>query len=61
MVISKATLLRSIEDMPEKFSIDELLDKLLLLQKIELGLEQSQKNQGISIDESKKQLERWLK
>ncbi len=61
MLITKAMLLKSIQELPEKFSIDELLERLLLLQKIELGLEQSAAGQGISIEESKKQLERWLK
>jgi hypothetical protein len=61
MVISKSVLIKSLADMPDKFSIDELLDKLLLIQKIEIGLEQSDKNQGISLEESKKRLERWLK
>ena len=32
---------KSLEDLPDKFSLDELLDKLILVQKIEIGLEQS--------------------
>ena len=61
MIISKELLLKSIHEMPEKFSIDELLDKLFLLQKLEVALEQSEKEEGLSLEESKKRLEKWLK
>ena len=60
MVISKELLLKSIQEMPDKFSIDELLDKLFLLQKLEIALEQSEKEEGMSIEESKKRLEHSL-
>ena len=41
-MITKSQLIQTIEDMPEKFSIDDFLDKILLLQKIEAGLNQSE-------------------
>jgi len=39
--------------MPEKFSIDELMDKLILLQKIGKGLEQSKKDEVYTTEEAK--------
>lgn len=41
--------------MPEQFNIDELIERLLFIQKVEKGLEQSKSNQVISIEELKKQ------
>lgn len=38
----------------------KLLDRLLLLQKIELGLEQSENNQIISDEQLDKKLKKWL-
>jgi len=47
--------------MPDKFSVDELIDKLILLQKIEKGLEQSEKGEVYSTQEAKEMLNQWLK
>jgi len=59
-MITKAKLLESIKNMPDKFSIDELLDRFLLLQKIELGLEQSEKNQIIPDEQLDDRIKKWL-
>ncbi len=34
-------LVKSIKEMPDKFSLDDLLDRIVFLQKVEIGLEQS--------------------
>lgn len=54
-------VLKSVQEMPEKFSIDELLDKLLLLQKLEEGLEQLKNGNVMTLEEAKKRHEKWLK
>ena len=59
-MITKVKLLESIKNLPDKFSIDELLDRLLLLQKIEIGLEQSENNQIISDEQLDEKLKKWL-
>lgn len=45
--------------MPTQFSIDELMDKLILLQKIDIGLEQSKQNEVYSSYEVKEMLKQW--
>lgn len=47
--------------MPQEFSIDDLMDKLLLLNKIEIGLEQSKKGEAFTAEEAKKMIQAWLK
>jgi len=47
--------------MPDKFSIDELMDKLILLQKIETGLEQSKRGEIYSTQEAREMLKQWSK
>lgn len=42
--------------MPEQFKIDELIERLLFIQKVERGLEQSKRNQVISMETLKKVL-----
>ena len=58
-MITKAQLLSSLKNMPDKFSIDELMDKLILLQKIETGLEQSKKGEIHTTEEAKEMLKKW--
>lgn len=51
----------TIESLPDKFSIDELIDRIVLLQKIEIGLEQSENGETLSDSDAKKKLKKWLK
>jgi len=37
-MLTKEKVIQSLQNMPDQFFIDELIDKLLLLQKIETGL-----------------------
>lgn len=59
--MTKKNLLETIKDLPEKFSIDELLDRVLLIQKIETGLAQSLNHESKSTGEAKLKLKKWLK
>jgi len=59
-MISKDSLLKSLEGLPDKFSLDELLDRVLLLEKIEVGLQQSAEGKTISTKEAKERLKKWL-
>ena len=53
MSIEKEVVIKSIQEMPERFSWDELWDRLYLLKKVQIAMEQS-KN-----EESQKRLEKW--
>ena len=59
MSIEKEVVIKSIQEMPERFSWDELLDRLFLLKKVQIAMEQSKNEQGMTIEESKKRLEKW--
>jgi hypothetical protein len=60
-MITKKKLLLSIKDLPENFSIEELLDRVLFLQKVETGLGQSTKGKTFSTKQAKEKLKKWLK
>lgn len=60
-MLTKDKILRTVQELPDKFSIDELIDRILLLQKIEIGREQSMAGQTLSTEEAKARLARWLK
>jgi len=60
-MLTNEKLLQTINGLPDKFSLDDVLDRIILLQKIEIGLEQSQAGQTHSTDEAKGKLKKWLK
>jgi hypothetical protein len=60
-MLNKNKVLRTLENLPETFSIEEIIDQLVLLQKIELGLEQVTNNETVSTEEAKTRLNKWLK
>ena len=61
---AKATLekvLKAITEMPDTFSVDDLLDRLILLQKVENGNSQSDAGKTVSNDQAREVLSKWLK
>ena len=60
-MINKEKLLTSIKDLPDQISMDELLDRILLLEKIDLGLSQANNGKVNSTEEAKQKLKKWLK
>jgi len=60
-MLIKEKVISSLQDLPDSFSLDELIDKLMLLQKIETGLEQSKKGEVFSAEEAKEMLKQWSK
>jgi len=60
-MLTKTKLLKTIKDLPNQFTVEELIDRIILLQKIDIGIEQSEKGQIVSTVEAKKKLKKWLK
>lgn len=60
-MITKAKLIETIDKFPETFSIDELIEKAILIDKIERGDEQSKKGNTISEEELEKEMLKWFK
>ena len=60
-MISKEKLLKSLEEMPEHINIDELLDKVLFIQKVEEGLLQSAEGHVTSHELVKNEMRQWFK
>jgi hypothetical protein len=60
-MLSKQKVIKTVNALPNSFSIEEVINKLVLLQKIENGLEQSKNNQVVSTHAAKLKLKKWLK
>jgi len=60
-MLDRQQVLESIKQLPEQFSIDELIERVIVLQKIERGLEQSAaRNVVADKDLEKTKLGKWL-
>jgi hypothetical protein len=59
-MLTKEKVIESINNLPNKFTIDDLIERIILLDKIQTGLEQSNNNQVISDDELDEKLSKWL-
>jgi hypothetical protein len=60
-MLTKDNVIKTISKLPDNFNLDELIDKLIFIDKVEKGLDQSYKNQVISETQAKKKLTKWLK
>ncbi|MBS9525476.1 hypothetical protein KI659_15780 [Litoribacter alkaliphilus] len=60
-IISKESLMLALEGMPENFFIEELVDRLMLINKIEKGLKDSDAENTYTAEEAKAKLSKWLK
>ena len=61
VMLTRERVIESIRQLPETFTIDELIDRIVLLSKIEEGLRQSEKNEVISEQELDKRMQEWFK
>jgi hypothetical protein len=60
-MLVKTTVLDTIQRFPDNFSIDELVEKLLILERVETGDKQSKENKVISETELEKEINEWFK
>ncbi len=58
--MTKIKLKEQIDKFPDEFSLDELIDKLILIEKIESGNEQSENGEVISESEMENEIEKWF-
>ncbi len=59
-MITKKTLMQTLENLPDKFTLDDLLDRILILQKIDIGMEQSRAGRTQTTEQAKEKLKKWL-
>ena len=55
-MLTRTQVFDTLEKMPEQFSIDQLFDKLLFINKVEIGLAQSENGQVNTKEQAKQKL-----
>jgi len=60
-MISKAKLIEQIREFPERLDIDDLIERLIFINKVEKRIEMSYSNDTISEEELEKEMGQWSK
>ena len=55
---TKAKIVRAVEELPENATIEDAIERLVFLHKIEVGLEQSREGKTVPLDEVEARLKR---
>jgi len=58
-MLTKNTVRQSIDNLPDSFTIDELIEQLIFIEKVEEGIKQSDEGKTISNDDVKSMIEKW--
>jgi predicted transcriptional regulator len=57
----KQQMLKVIEELPDDAGVEEALDRLYLLYKVEKGLRQADRGEMLTQEEVRERMARWLK
>ena len=60
-ILAKEKIIDILHDLPEKTTIEEAMERLYLLAKIEKGIHQADAGQCIPHEKAKEKLKKWLK
>ncbi len=57
---AKEEILELMEQLPDDATIEEAIEKLIVMYKIQQGLEQLDRGEGIPHEEAKRRIRQWL-
>lgn len=60
-MLVKEKVLETIRSLPDEFSLDELVDRLIFLEKINAGLQEVGEGKIVSQEEAKERMKKWQK
>jgi hypothetical protein len=60
-LLDKKKVLKSIKDLPDRFSVDDVVDRMIILEKMERALADSAAGRTLTLAEAKKRHAKWLK
>jgi hypothetical protein len=60
-MLTKENVIKTVSNLPDNFSLDELIDRLIFIDKVQKGLEESLADKVVTKDVAKKRLSKWLK
>lgn len=58
-MLSKSKVKKTIENLPDSFTIDELIDQLIFIEKVEEGIQQSNEEKVVSNEDIRNLIDQW--
>ncbi len=58
---TKQQILKAMEELPDNAGVEDALDRIYLLYKVEKGLEQADRGELISQEDVRQRMAKWLK
>lgn len=59
--MDKSTALHTLNEMPQQFDLEELFERLIVIEKIEKGREDSRQGKTFTHEQVREKLSKWLK
>lgn len=59
--MKKTTVINALNELPKEFLLDDLLERLLVIEKIDEGLKEAKQGKTVSHDKVKKMVSKWHK
>lgn len=60
-MITKTHLLSTFDKLPENLTIDQVIDHIIFVEKVQKGLDDSENGRVYTTEEARKKLSKWLK
>jgi hypothetical protein len=60
-MLAKKEVIKSLKEMPDHFSVDDAIDRLIVLNKIENARAEIAEGKGLTTEQARKKLHKWLK
>ena len=60
-MLTKNEIIKSLQSLPAKFLAEDAIERIVFLEKIRIGLEQSDNGKVLNKDRAMKRLSKWLK
>ena len=60
-MLTKEKIKTTIDSLPDNFTIEDIIEELIILDKIEQGLKDVEEGRVYTTEEAKKRLGKWLK
>lgn len=59
-MLTKKEVLKTLKSLPEEFPVDDAIDRLIVLHKVNKGRQEIKDGKGITTAQAKKKLKKWL-
>ena len=59
--MKKNTVVTALNELPKDFDLDQLIEKLIVIEKIDAGISQAKEGKTVSHENVKKMLKKWQK